>query len=163
MQDKVEQFLEQKLERLYTQCETKPTHTPYGFGKPCISGGDLRSVAASYVSALTDLPELASSDDEQSLAKVARAPKRIRGRSIMVEASSDTIYAGKPRETWASKVKTDETTATKMTSGTVGTDSVTGNTEPKSVASAEQSTLTGHTKQDIVLANRLESYQRESE
>jgi hypothetical protein len=164
-QDRVEQFLEKNLEHLYAQSANVPSKVTSSFGRPRVSGGDLRSVAASYVSALTDLPELASSeDDEQISATISRAPKRIKGRSIMVEASSDTIYAGKPRETWASKVKTDETTVTKMTSGTAGTDSsVNGNTEPKSVVSAEQSTLTGHTKQDIVLANRLESYQRESE
>jgi hypothetical protein len=104
-QDRVENYLENNLARLYSQCENKP-EVNYGFGKPRVSGGDLRSVAASYVSALTDLPELGSSDtEEQSLASVQRAPKRIKGRSIMVEASSDTIYAGKPRANWASKVK----------------------------------------------------------
>jgi hypothetical protein len=166
-QDLIEQYLESKLERLYAQCETKPIQVNYGFGKPRVSGGDLRSVAESYVSALTDLPDLAQSDEEQSMASVARAPKRLKGRSVMVEAGSDTIYAEKPRSTWASRVKADGTTATSMTQGTSGTVSTTAqegtNTGPLSVSSAGHSTLTAQTKQEIVLANRLESYKRVTE
>ena len=125
-------------------------------------------MAASYVSALMDLPELSNSEEEQSTTSVLRAPKRIKGRSIsMVEAGgSDTIYAGKPRGDWAAKVKGDGTTTTITTVGTTGTQSHNNNKAgPASVSSAGQSTLTAQTqtKQEIALANRLESYKRETE
>ena len=172
-QDLVENFLEQNLERLYAQSAIVPSNPgTYHFGKPRVSGGDLRSVAASYVSALTDLPELGGSDGEESLVGVSRAPKRLKGRSVMVEASSDTIYAGKPRENWVSKVKADGTTTnTTTTVGTTGTQSHNANDNNKngtaSVSSSTgQSTLTAQTaqtKQDFALANRLESYKRETE
>jgi hypothetical protein len=168
-QERVENYLENNLERLYVTSEITPEQENFNFGKPRISGGDLRSVAASYVSALTVLPEL-NSEDEQSTAGMHRAPKRIKGRSIMVEASSEKIYAGKPRGDWASKVKAaGGTTATTTTIGTMGTQS--HDTTNKvlgtaSISSAGQSTLTAQTtqtKQEIALANRMESYKRETE
>jgi hypothetical protein len=167
-QERVENYLENNLERLYVTSEITPEQEPFSFGKPRISGGDLRSVAASYVSALTDLPEL-NSEDEQSTAGMHRAPKRIKGRSIMVEASSEKIYAGKPRGDWASKVKAaGGTTATTTTIGTMGTQSHDTNKVlgTASISSAGQSTLTAQTtqtKQEIALANRMESYKRETE
>ena len=70
-QDLLEQYLEKNLQAIYSQSDVQPEQEHYSFGQPRVSGGDLRSVAASYVSALMDLPDLANSDDEQSLTNMS--------------------------------------------------------------------------------------------
>jgi hypothetical protein len=161
-QECVEMFLENNLANLYSACDNTPTTDCY-FGKPRISGGDVRSVAASYVSALTDLPELVESDEDKSNTSVTRAPKRIKGRSIMVQAASEKIYASKPRGSWVDKVIAGTATAGASTATTVSSPDPGNKSCTNSIHSAGQSTLTGQTKQDITLANRLESYKRETE
>lgn len=159
-QEQVETFLTNNLSDIYARSLNSPEVDPT-FGNPAVSGGDVRSVAATYVSELTDLPELCS-DEEQSTIS-ARAPKRSKGRAAMIQADSNAYYAAKSRSSWAGVVSGGEATQQGPTQEVTGNkrnhEQSAGKTE-KAAGAKNISTGGQQTKQDIALANRFESHKR---
>ena len=139
-QEQLETFLANNLTDIYARSITQP-EVDLTFGNPAVSGGDLRSVAATYVSELTEmLPELGS-DDDQSKMSTTRTAKRPKGRAAMIQAESDAFYAAKSRSSWAGVVSGDGTRT-----GNGKNTNTTGNTK----CSAGQNT------RDIAMANQFE-------